>query len=61
MVYRKTHLAALASCIVLLFIAVMDHDLLPNRARPALIVGALGALIGLAWRNLQAPEDSTKP
>jgi hypothetical protein len=61
MVYRKRHLAAIASCIVLLFIAVMDHDLLPNRARPVLLLAGLAALVGLAWRNLHAPEDSTKP
>jgi len=61
MVYSKQHLGAIASCIVLLFVAVMDHDLLPHRARPVLLTAGLVALVGLAWRNMQPPEDSTKP
>ena len=61
MVYRKKHLAAIASCIVLLFVAVMDHDLLPRRTRPVLVAASLIALVALAWRNMQPPEDSTRP
>ena len=61
MSFSKQHLAAIASCIVLLFVAVMDHDLLPRRARPVLVAGSLIALVGLAWRHMQSPEDSSKP
>jgi hypothetical protein len=61
MACSKKHLVAVASCIVLLFIAVMDHDLYPLRARPILLLAGLGALIGLIWPNMQPPQNSTKP
>ena len=59
--FSKQHLAAIASCIVLLFVAVMNHDLLPRRGRAVLVTASLIALLGLAWRHMQPPEDSTKP
>jgi hypothetical protein len=61
MACSKKHLVALASCIVLLFLIVMDHDLLRLRVRPVLLIAALGALAGLAWPNMQPPKHSTKP
>jgi hypothetical protein len=61
MACSKKHLTAVASCIVLLFFAVMDHDLFPQRARPVLLIAGLGALVWLAWPKIQPPQNSAKP
>jgi hypothetical protein len=61
MACSKKHLVAVASCIVLLFIVVMDHDLFRLRARPVLLIAGLGALAGLIWPKMQPPQNSTKP